>query len=167
MIWDYGVMHILLMLLSVYNFGLMYGFVVLVILYQVLWFVLPRFGYQLMIGNDIIHLYGTEKNPHNCVMYFEIDKIKFEEIRDNGMKETAIKKIRKYSQIPFNFFGFWLWKDVDKQEALKNFQKCDEEIHTKEDILKYLNRLINVKIPLTEPQWRARFIENYSKDRSV
>ena len=164
--WNLGVTHILLLSLAVYNYGIVWGLISLIMLYFVLQALLAPLGYEFAAGSDIIHLYDSDTTPHNCLIYWEMDKIKFEDLKEQGFESWALKNIKKFSQVPVNILGFWFWKDVSPKIALNQIQKC-ETIHSQEELLQYSSKLINIKMPEGTPQWCVKFVEDYTSDKSL
>ena len=83
------------------------------------------FGYDICVGNDVIHMFDTDKVPHNCILIFEIEKVGFEEMKKK-MRQTVIHHIKRYRQVPVNYLGFYFWKEVDKdlaKEQIKRWEK--------------------------------------------
>ena len=166
-IWRLGVFHVGIVTIAIYNLGVVYGLLLLYFLHRIMGIVVSPFGYEFARGNDIVHMYDLEHAPHNCFVFWEMDKISFDELKYKGFKNWAIKNLRKFRQIPVNVLGFWFWKDVDESLALEQVKMCNEDIHSQEDLLKYGDKLINVKIPVDKPQWYIEHIEDYKPNKSA
>lgn len=165
-LWKLGLGHAILIYCAVSLFGPLYGMLSLITLHTLLRLILPRYGLEFARGNDIVHMYDLKHNPHNVVLFWEMDKIDFETLKNDGFG-SIFKKLRKFRQVPTNILGFWFWKDVDVKLAFDQVQKYEMDIHSEEQILEYCDKLINYKIPVDRPQWMLKHIENYQPGKSA
>ena len=129
--------------------------------------VIDTFGYQFAVGQDIIHFFDSEKAIPNLVGYMEIKKIDFFQLASVNLYKKGIMNIRKLRQIPVNIFGFFLWKDIDSDQAIKQVSKIDDSFESENDVIAYWNKWAHEKIPYTRPQWEIKLIENYSEETSL
>ena len=58
-------------------------------------------------------------------------------------------------------------KDVDPQLAKDQIQSIDENLSTKEDINKYMAKLMAIDLDRSKPLWQIHIKEDYGKDTSV
>ena len=99
--------------------------------------------------------------------YIEIKKIDFKTLRDRNLYQKGIMNIRKLRQIPINIFGFYLWKDIDSDEAIKQVSLMNDTFKSESDVIDYWNKWAHKKIPYSQPQWEMKLVENYSEDTSL
>lgn len=167
MIWKYGVAHVAIFSTFYYFLGFFWSIVALIVLFQILHYAITPFGYRFAIGNDIVHMFDTDEVPHNCLLVLEMEEISYETLRDKGFYDIAICKIEKFRQIPVNILGFFFWKDIEKEIAKKQFQRCEADIQTHDQLLDYASKYIGTRMPLDRPQWEVKFVEKYRENRSV
>ena len=70
-------------------------------------------------------------------------------------------------QIPINFFGFYLWKEVDIKLAREQVIKERKQFDTEESFFQYFQQIANQKMEITRPLFQFRLIENYINDSSM
>ena len=134
--------------------------------YQIVKWIGSKFGYDICVGNDVIHMFDTDKVPHNCILIFEIEKVGFEEMKKK-MRQTVIHHIKRYRQVPVNYLGFYFWKEVDKDLAKEQIKRWEKEIHTKEEALEYTQKQLAIKMPCDKPQWEFIYVEDFNEKESL
>ena len=85
-IWRLGVFHVVIATIAIYNLGVVYGLLLLYFLHRIMGIVVSPFGYEFARGNDIVHMYDLEHAPHNCFVFWEMDKISFDDLKYKGFK---------------------------------------------------------------------------------
>lgn len=78
---EYSIHSILLLLLTLYYLGFVYGMLVVILFVHIFDYVLDKFGYIRLVYGDLAFVYQEEKHIFNVGGYFEIDKIKTEEFK--------------------------------------------------------------------------------------
>lgn len=137
MLINYGILQAILLLAMVYFFGVIKTILGLIILFRIIIKVIDTFGYQFAVGQDIIHFFDSEKAIPNLVGYMEIKKIDFFQLASVNLYKKGIMNIRKLRQIPVNIFGFFLWKDIDSDQAIKQVFKIDDSFESENDVIAY------------------------------
>ena len=108
---------------------------------------------------------SCQLNPH--IAYLRMGKVNTGELRDKYFLKKGIKNIRRLRQVWVKKFGVWMFKDVDSDLAKTQVKRIDEDIHTKEDIDKYMAKLASKKLDTKKPLWDILVKEDYDQDTSV
>ena len=76
--WDKGINLLLVLLICIYQFGLIWGIPYLVFFVFLFDNIAPMFGYQRITDFDLMLVYLSEGHNTNISLFMEIDKIDFE-----------------------------------------------------------------------------------------
>ena len=164
--WQYGILHFVVLFAAYYTFGFLWGTVSLILFVYVTDYILDILGYQRLITGDLIMSYEIPNRNHNIGGYFIMKKIEFGEFREE-FYQRGIMNIRKLRQIQISRFGIKFWKDIDPKIAKNQLIKCEENIKTQEDWINYSNRLMQEYMDYSKPLWEFHLVENYSGDLSA
>ena len=164
---EYGLLQTLVLILSFYFWGPIYGIVLIAILVWVVDLVLDIFGYQRVVLGDLFcSIEPTNANHSGCTIYI-MERLKFEEFKEQMIKR-ALMKIRRFSQVMVTRFGIKLWKDVDPRSQVDNIIKSNVKWNSIENLKDYANKLAEeFKLEESKPMWNYVFIEDYQEDKSA
>ena len=96
----------------------------------------------------------------------QIDKIDFDTF-EQKVYQRAISAILRMRQVPINFFGFYLWKEVDIQLAREQVKRDNMHFKDEASFLEYFQSIANNKVETTRPLFEFRLIEDYTQDTSM
>ena len=153
-------------LLCIYQFGLIWGIPYLLFFVFLFDIIAPKFGYERITGCNLLVAYITQEYNNNVAFYMEIDKIDFETFEQKVYQRT-ISSILKMRQIPINFLGFYLWKEVDVKLAREQVKKDDRYFKDEASFLEYFQQIANQRMERTKPLFEFRLVENYTEDTSM
>ena len=105
--WEYGIVHLSIILFSFYSFGFWYGILFIGCIIFAIDFIIDKLGYQRMVFGDLVMSYEFPNKNHNIGGYFLIKKLEFEEFKSQ-IQERGITPIRKLRQIQL----FQLWSKI-------------------------------------------------------
>ena len=74
-VWEYGLFHVILVAVSYYLLGIVKGITALIFLYYGVKWISAKFGYEIWVGNDVVHMFDSEKSPHNVILILELDRL--------------------------------------------------------------------------------------------
>ena len=164
--WDNGINLLLIVLFFIYQFGFIWGIPYLICFVLLFDIVAPKFGYERITNVNLAITYISESHNINISLYMEIDKIDFESFEKKVYQRT-ISAIKRMRQVPINFFGFYLWKEVDIELAREQIKKDDQQFDSEASFLEYFQHIANQKMHRTRPLFEFRLIENYTEDTSM
>ena len=70
-------------------------------------------------------------------------------------------------QIPVNYLGFYLWKEVDIEIARQQVKKEDKHFEDEDSFFEYFCKLTNEYMEKGKPLFEFRLVENYTQDTSM
>lgn len=165
--WDYGLMHFILITASVYLAGWLYAVPLLIVIVKTIDLILAQFGYRRLGPNDTVMLYETGFSNHNIGGTFEMEKMTFAEFKEFFI-EKAVKRIPKMSSVLKKHFGIYFWKQMDIELGKGQVKKVTEtNIKTEDDARIYLNKIMNEHMPRDKPLWEFSFLENFTSKTSM
>ena len=165
-IWDYGIHLALIVLWFLYQYGLVWGVVYMLVAGYLFDEVLRLFGYQRIVSIDTqLAYYGEEFNTNICV-FMEIDKITHKELQDKVF-QRAVTAIPRMSQVPVRICGMYFWKQVDVLLGKAQIVKDDKVLKDENDAHQYMNELGNQRLDPDKPQFEFRLVEDYTKETSI
>jgi hypothetical protein len=127
--WDYGIVHFLVLTPSIWFFGVWLGLLNTILINFFFDKILESFGYRRLTFTDLCMTFEKEGTNHNIGGYFEIDKLGYDEFKEQ-LYERGIKHIPKMSSILVSHFGFRLWKRVSLEIAKEQVLLVDKDIKT-------------------------------------
>lgn len=164
--WQYGLLHIVLIYSAVSLFGWLYGILFLIALVKTTDLILDKLGYVRLNFGDLMMSYEHPDVNHNIGGYFTLKKTDFESFKKE-IYNRGIVHIRKLSQVKVHHLGIGFWKDTNFDVAKAQIMKCKENIKTDEQCVEHINKLVNERMPFDRPLWEMHLLENYSEDSSV
>lgn len=163
---EYGLVHIALITLSVCIFGYLYAIPGLVLIVIAIDKMIGYFGYTRLNHVELINSYEYKTKNYHISGYMEIDKINYEEFEETFIIR-ALTKIRKLRRILVFKLGIGLWKDIPISEAAHQIIKDDKELQSHQEIIDYCCELNNQPMDRARPLWEFRVIENYTDKTSL
>ena len=110
--WKFGPIQLLVIVLSFYNFGVIYGFLFMFVLSKVVNLILDNLGYEIFRFNDITHVIQEDNLTFsNIVVYMEMDRLDLDTLRNHIFRKEIFRE-RRLRQGIVNTLGFCLWKDL-------------------------------------------------------
>ena len=164
--WDWGILQLAIIAISIYNFGFIYGIIYLIAAGQIIIYILKQNGLTIIPFSDLIVMNEPGDGTNSIVSYVEFGKCSFDDFKQR-VYEKGILRIPKLHSVVRNYLGFMLWKEVDPRFAKTNIKECEEDIHDYESLRQYCEKLQAIKLDPTEIPWRIDFIQNFSKDTSM
>mmetsp|Transcript_6666 Transcript_6666/g.5786 ORF Transcript_6666/g.5786 Transcript_6666/m.5786 type:complete len:138 (+) Transcript_6666:16-429(+) len=137
MLIEYGLLHVLLILVKVYYLGVFPAIITLIGGFYLLSKILDKMGYQFAVGSDVVFFYDDEKAATNCIACIEVEKINADTLKNECFFKKGITNVRKMRQIPKKFLGVYFWKDVSAESALDQFEIIDDKFEEEHDVIKY------------------------------
>ena len=163
---EYGFVHVVLIITSLYLFGFLYAIPGLVIVVMIIDKLLGFFGYTRLSHIDLISSYEYKTTNYHITGYMEIDKITFEEFTDVFI-DRALTRIGKLRKVLVFKLGVGLWKDIHIADAMSQIIKDDIVLKSHDEIINYCCKINNKKMDWTKPLWEFRVIENYTNSTSL
>ncbi|CAI2367739.1 unnamed protein product [Moneuplotes crassus] len=167
MLIEYGILHAIIILLKIQLFGVLPTLAILVAGFYGLSKVLDRFGYQFAVGQDVQFFFNSGKESANCIGIIEMEKISAKTLKEECFLKKGISNVRKLRQVPVNFLGIQLWKDIAPETAINQFSTIDEKFSSQDDVIKHCNEWARENISLEKPQWEIKFKENHTETTSL
>ena len=164
--WDKGLHLILILLLFIYLFGFIWGIPYLIFSVFLFDTIAPMFGYQRITDVDLKFVYISEIRNTNISFFMEIDKIDFESF-EKKVYQRCITAILRMRQVPVNYFGLYLWKEVDVEIARQQVKKDDKQFIDEASFFEYMSKLVNEDMEKGKPLFEFRLIEDYTEDTSI
>ena len=87
-----------------------------------------------------------------------IDKFNFKDFQQR-IYQRAILKVRKLRQSKVKTLGYYLWKDIDPEIALKQVIDDPKSVKSEEELLEYVNQLLSIPFNKEVPLWEIRIID--------
>ena len=87
-----------------------------------------------------------------------IDKFNFKDFQQR-IYQRAILKVRKLRQSKVKTLGYYLWKDIDPEIALKQVIDDPKSVKSEEELLEYVNQLLAIPFNKEVPLWEIRIID--------
>ena len=87
-----------------------------------------------------------------------IDKFNFKDFQQR-IYQRAILKVRKLRQSKVKTLGYYLWKDIDPEIALKQVIDDPKSVKSEEELLEYVNQLLAIPFSKEVPLWEIRIID--------
>lgn len=137
MLIEYGILHGIVILTKIYFLGVIPTIFILIAGFLALGKILDKFGYQFAVGQDLVFFFSSGKDTANCVGILEMEKVKAKTLRDECFMKKGIHNIRKLRQVPVSFLGIQLWKDVDPETAIKQFNIIDDKFEKEDDVIRH------------------------------
>lgn len=160
-------LHISLIVAFIYLFGFIYFIPALVTFVVLLDKVLGIFGYErIQYADTLIIFHNYIRENSNIGIYFFIDKITLKELQDK-IYQRAITAIPNMRRVPVEFLGVHFWKDVGPEAGRKNVIADNKKLSNEEEVVAYMDELINQDLPRDKPLFEFRLVENYNDDLSV
>ena len=149
-----------------YNLPLVYAIPSIILLYILYHSYIIPLIYNVMPMNsfDTFMLYETPLNRAHwaCVSYYERrDFSDFFQVRS-----SLIKKFPKLRSNVTNIYGTNYWTEITVEQAEKGIIKLSN-IHTKDEIIQFLNQDFHNSFPKDGPLWKLYIIDDYSYTQSV
>jgi hypothetical protein len=129
-------------------------------------YVLKQFGYERLTSADYELAIETPGCDNNLVSYIIIEKIKFEDFRDQ-VYERAVSNLPKMCSIQKAICGLLFWVDQGLEAGRGQIIKANTNIHTEEDALKRVEDLCNEHMDYSKPLWEFYLQEDYSETESL
>ena len=70
-------------------------------------------------------------------------------------------------QIPVNYLGFYLWKEVDIDIARQQVKKEDTHFEDEASFFEFFGQFSNGNMDKSKPLFEFRLIEDYTQDTSM
>ena len=87
-----------------------------------------------------------------------VDKFNFKDFQQR-IYQRAILKVRKLRQSKVKTLGYYLWKDIDPEIALKQVIDDPKSVKSEEELLEYVNQLLSIPFNKEVPLWEIRIID--------
>ena len=87
-----------------------------------------------------------------------VDKFNFKDFQQR-IYQRAILKVRKLRQSKIKTLGYYLWKDIDPEIALKQVIDDPKSVKSEEELLEYVNQLLSIPFNKEVPLWEIRIID--------
>ena len=87
-----------------------------------------------------------------------INKFNFKDFQQR-IYQRAILKVRKLRQSKVKTLGYYLWKDIDPEIALKQVIDDPKSVKSEEELLEYVNQLLAIPFNKEVPLWEIRIID--------
>ena len=163
---QYGLVHVGLIMITVYMFGLILGPVMCVIIVGVIDLVLGILGWERVSYMDLGFAMEMKCDNNHMGGYMEIDKISYYEFKGVFI-ERALARIGKLRKVLIKRLGFYLWKDVDMSLAIDQILKDDTVLKSHDEIVDYICKINSQKLDRSRPLWQFRVVENYTNSTSL
>ena len=159
---EFGLVQIIILISSIYYFGIIYGLLFIAMLIYTFDAVLDRFGYQRAILGDILFSFEPRNLNNFGWSYHIMEKISFELYKKVKM-ERWVMQTRRFRQKLITRFGIKLWRDVELHELDEAVVKSDVKCSNLEELTAYANKL-SEEHKLTEDTLPYQFyiIEDYN-----
>ena len=108
---EFGLVQIIILISSIYYFGIIYGLLFIAMLIYTFDAVFDRFGYQRAILGDILFSFEPRNLNNFGWSYHIMEKISFELYKKVKM-ERWVMQTRRFRQKLITRFGIKLWRDV-------------------------------------------------------
>jgi len=133
---EYGVMHVVILVAVIYQWGLVNGVIVLVVGAKVVGQLVKVFGYEFLSMSDLTLVNEPDGVNHNLVAYFEMGMLEYEVFKREICKR-GIEKIAKLRKKRVNIYGFYLWKTVSVKQTEQQIQPVQRRIENDSHCLEH------------------------------
>jgi len=164
--WEYGIVHLIIVLTAYLSFGWLYGTIALIVFVYCADLVLMKCGYTRLTYGDLCMSYELPNGNHNAGGYFIIEKLDFKTM-EHEIYNRAIKNIPKLHTILVRRFGLSFWKHIDMELAKKQVIQVKQKMNTEKECLKYVETILNEHMDRDKPLWEMRLLEDYDEKHSV
>ncbi|CDW75466.1 ws dgat mgat [Stylonychia lemnae] len=123
-------------------------------------------GLSVMSIQDSLCLYDSDLAVCNCATVLILEKLTYDEIKDQ-IVNRIMRNLRRMRQKIVYVFGDPYLKDVPIEEASKLVYHRKEPVHSEEEIVKFMEFILPSRICLQKPPWEVHVFPDYNDTESA
>lgn len=170
----YGLLLLAIYAAIFYQFGMILGYPVIILLMNLFEFVMRKcFNLKLISGSDVWLYLEDDNNYHNCTWANIVDKkFTLAKIRDEMIIPKVVTKFDEFRMSVKHLFGMYFWVEREAtpeviKAASKQIKLIDEKMENLQDIQEFMQRITAWQIPRDDFQWEVFVKENYQGDKTI